>query len=48
MPLPPVLEPDYERGRTSYYSMTMQEAVSEIVPGMKTTVRTFNGSFPAR
>ncbi|MEU3725675.1 multicopper oxidase domain-containing protein [Streptomyces sp. NPDC031705] len=46
MPLPPVLQPYLNTGTTSYYRMTLKEASKEIVPGLRTPLRTFNGSFP--
>ncbi|MEW1638432.1 multicopper oxidase domain-containing protein [Streptomyces sp. NPDC093801] len=46
MPLPPVLTPYLNTGSTSYYRMTLKEATKEIVPGLRTPLRTFNGSFP--
>ncbi|MFE1248971.1 multicopper oxidase family protein [Streptomyces sp. NPDC058735] len=46
MPLPEVLEPVGDRGMTSYYDMSIEEADAEILPGRLTRVRTFNGRFP--
>lgn len=46
MPLAPVLRPYLTNGTTSYYRMTLKEAIKEVVPGLSTTLRTFNGSFP--
>ncbi|MFJ3876089.1 multicopper oxidase family protein [Streptomyces sp. NPDC090077] len=46
MPVPPVLEPYRTTSTTSYYRMTLKEATKEIVPGLRTPLRTFNGSFP--
>ncbi|GAA3996601.1 multicopper oxidase family protein [Streptomyces marokkonensis] len=46
MPVPETLEPTFASGTTAYYSMTMKEVDSEILPGRLTRVRTFNGSFP--
>ncbi|UQX04391.1 multicopper oxidase family protein [Streptomyces sp. RerS4] len=46
MPLAPVLQPYLSTSTTSYYSMTLKEATKEIVPGLTTPLRTFNGSFP--
>ncbi|MEU9714471.1 multicopper oxidase domain-containing protein [Streptomyces sp. NPDC047976] len=46
MPLPPVLTPYLNTGTTSYYRMTLKEATKEILPGIRTPLRTFNGSFP--
>jgi FtsP/CotA-like multicopper oxidase with cupredoxin domain len=45
MPLAPVLTPVVS-GATDYYDITMKEVAKEIVPGLRTMVRTFNGSFP--
>ncbi|POX52037.1 bilirubin oxidase [Streptomyces sp. Ru71] len=46
MPVPEVLRPFYTSGTTSTYCMVQQEAEAEILPGRKTRVYTFNGSFP--
>lgn len=46
MPVPQVVEPVCELGLTSYYDIAMREADAEILPGRKTRVYTFNGSFP--
>ncbi len=45
MPLPQVLRPSLEAGGAAFYRMTMRESTAEIVPGLRTRVRTFNGSF---
>ncbi|OIJ89719.1 multicopper oxidase family protein [Streptomyces colonosanans] len=47
MPVPPTLKPTSVSGKAAYYEMTMKEADAEILPGMLTRVRTFNGSFPS-
>jgi spore coat protein A len=46
MPIPTVLQPVARSMTTDYYQMTQREADVEIIPGTKTRVRTFNGSFP--
>ncbi|MCX5192559.1 multicopper oxidase family protein [Streptomyces sp. NBC_00249] len=46
MPLAPVLQPYLTTSTTSYYNMTLKDATKEIVPGLTTPLRTFNGSFP--
>ncbi|WP_371675093.1 multicopper oxidase family protein [Streptomyces sp. NBC_01276] len=46
MPLAPVLQPYLTTSTTSYYRMNLKEASKEIVPGLTTRLRTFNGSFP--
>ncbi|WP_348534298.1 multicopper oxidase domain-containing protein [Kitasatospora sp. GP82] len=44
--IPPVLSPTSTSATTDYYTVTMQKAYTEIVPGTKTEVYTYNGSFP--
>ncbi|GAA2347061.1 multicopper oxidase domain-containing protein [Streptomyces kunmingensis] len=46
MPVPGTLRPTAVSGTTDYYAMTMKEVDAEILPGRKTLVRTFDGSFP--
>lgn len=46
MPLAPVLQPYLTTSSTCYYRMDIKEVSKEIVPGLSTPVRTFNGSFP--
>ncbi|KJK55250.1 multicopper oxidase family protein [Saccharothrix sp. ST-888] len=44
--VPPVLSPTSTSATTDYYTVTMQKAYTTIVPGTKTEVYTYNGSFP--
>ena len=44
--VPRVLEPRFRFGDTDYYDITMRQVTSEIVPGLKTPVWTYDGSFP--
>jgi spore coat protein A, manganese oxidase len=46
MTVPPVLAPSAVSTTTTYYRMTMKEVVKEVIPGLQTTVRSYNGSFP--
>lgn len=48
MPLIPVLKPSMVSAGTSYYGVTMQETAAQILPGAKTRVLTYGGSFPGR
>ncbi|WP_441251439.1 multicopper oxidase family protein [Kitasatospora sp. McL0602] len=43
---PPVLQPTSSSSTTDYYTVTMQKAVKEIIPGLRTEVHTYNGEFP--
>ncbi|HEY8746056.1 MAG TPA: multicopper oxidase domain-containing protein, partial [Chloroflexota bacterium] len=44
--IPPVLQPVRSDATTDYYQMTQEEAQVEILPGLKTTIWGYNGSFP--
>lgn len=44
--IPPVLQPVRSDASTDYYQMTQEEAQVEILPGLKTTIWSYNGSFP--
>jgi spore coat protein A, manganese oxidase len=44
--IPPVLQPVRRDATTDYYRMTQEEAQVEILPGLKTTIWGYNGSFP--
>ncbi|PZF79752.1 multicopper oxidase family protein [Jiangella anatolica] len=44
--VPPELRPRRLPERLDYYDVTMKEATAEILPGLKTPVWTYNGSFP--
>lgn len=46
MPVPPTLRPHSVSITTDYYRMTMKEAYKEVIPGFRTKVNTFDGSFP--
>lgn len=46
LPIPPVLAPTSTTGGTDTYRMTMRTAQVELLPGIKTQVLTYNGSFP--
>lgn len=46
MPLLPTLRPHAASFTADYYRMTMREAYKEVIPGFRTKVDTFNGSFP--
>jgi FtsP/CotA-like multicopper oxidase with cupredoxin domain len=46
MPVPKVLRPSSVSGTTSTYTVTMKEITKEILPGRRTTLRTYNGEFP--
>ncbi|GAB2956879.1 multicopper oxidase family protein [Streptomyces pseudoechinosporeus] len=44
--VPPVLAPYRRTGRADYYRITMRRSSVEILPGTRTDVLTYNGSFP--
>ncbi len=46
LPIPPVLSPARSDATTDYYEITQQIASLEILPGLRTTAWTFNGTFP--
>jgi FtsP/CotA-like multicopper oxidase with cupredoxin domain len=46
LPIPPVLSPVYSDRSTDYYEMSVKPGVAEILPGVRTDVLTYNGSFP--
>ncbi|MCT4356445.1 multicopper oxidase domain-containing protein [Streptomyces sp. Je 1-79] len=46
MPVPPVLAPVSTRGGRDVYDITMRPGTTEILPGIRTDVLTYNGSFP--
>ncbi len=46
LPLPPVLAPVRADATTDYYEMVQRESWVEIVPGVRTRVRAYNGCFP--
>lgn len=46
LPIPPVLSPVYSDRAADHYEMTVKPGSAEIVPGTRTDLLTFNGSFP--
>lgn len=46
MPVPRVLRPTSVGGRSDLYTIRMRETEAEIVRGLKTPVRTYDGGFP--
>ncbi|MFJ8360469.1 multicopper oxidase family protein [Streptomyces sp. NPDC093984] len=46
MPVPKVLQPTSRSSTTDYYTLDVQQAVTEIMPGKNTTVLTYGGSLP--
>lgn len=44
--IPPVLEPESSDHDTDYYEVTQRETDTEIVPGMRTRLYTYNHEFP--
>src|SRR5262245_35551123 len=46
LPIPPVLSPVRGDATTDYYELAQREAWVEIVPGLRTRVRGYNGIFP--
>lgn len=43
---PPALKPRFSIGNIDYFDMTIKEAEADILPGVRTPVWTYNGSFP--
>jgi spore coat protein A len=48
LPIPEHLYPDRVEGDTDYYSVSTQIVRKEILPGLMTTLYTYNGSFPGK
>ena len=46
LPIPPVLAPVRVDATTDYYEIVQREAWSEIIPGVRTRIWGYNGSFP--
>src|SRR5215510_3158106 len=46
LPIPPVLSPRKSDGTTDYYEIIQRETWTEIIPGMRTKIRSYNGTFP--
>jgi FtsP/CotA-like multicopper oxidase with cupredoxin domain len=46
LPIPPVLAPVRVDATTDYYAIVQREAWSEIIPGVRTRIWGYNGSFP--
>jgi spore coat protein A, manganese oxidase len=44
--IPPVLQPSRSDATTDYYEVTMQKAVTEIIPGVQTEIWGYNGITP--
>ncbi|NHD19337.1 multicopper oxidase domain-containing protein [Actinopolyspora sp. BKK1] len=47
MPIPPVLSPKRSLDDVDFYRVHMTETRTEIIPGLQTTVRTYDGTFPS-
>jgi FtsP/CotA-like multicopper oxidase with cupredoxin domain len=46
LPIPPVLDPARADATTDYYEVDQREAWAEIIPGARTRIWGYNGSFP--
>ena len=46
LPIPPVLTPVKSDSTTDYYDITQRQTWAEIIPGMRTQIRSYNGTFP--
>src|SRR5262249_25971485 len=46
LPIPQVLAPQKSDGTTDYYEIIQRETRTEIIPGTRTTIRSYNGTFP--
>src|SRR5215467_14447633 len=46
LPIPPVLAPVKSDGTTDYYEIIQRETWTEIIAGMRTKTRSYNGTFP--
>src|SRR5215813_12181131 len=46
LPIPPVLAPRKSDGTTDYYEIIQRETWTEIIPGLRTKIRSYNGTFP--
>src|SRR5499433_488272 len=46
LPILPVLAPRKSDGTTDYYEIIQRETWTEIIPGMRTKIRSYNGTFP--
>ncbi|KAB2340173.1 multicopper oxidase family protein [Actinomadura rudentiformis] len=46
LPIPPVLKPVSTSGGVDRYEMTQREATAEILPGVRTPLWTYEGTFP--
>jgi FtsP/CotA-like multicopper oxidase with cupredoxin domain len=46
LPIPPVLKPARTDATTDYYELVQREAMAEIIPGVRTRIWGYNGSFP--
>ncbi|MEU6661954.1 multicopper oxidase family protein [Streptomyces sp. NPDC046821] len=46
LPIPPVLKPVDNSGGTDHYEITQRETTAEILPGTRTKLWAYNGTFP--
>src|SRR5262245_5213 len=46
LPIPPVLLPVKSDSTTDYYEIIQRETWTEIMPGMRTKIRSYNGTYP--
>ncbi len=46
LPVPQILKPVRTDGTTDYYEITQRTATAEILPGLRTPLWTYNGTFP--
>jgi FtsP/CotA-like multicopper oxidase with cupredoxin domain len=46
LPTPPVLSPTHTDATTDYYEITQKPATAEILPGLRTPLWTYEGTFP--
>jgi spore coat protein A len=46
LPIPKILSPVQSDSSTDYYELTQEEAWAEIIPGLRTRVWGYNGTFP--
>src|SRR5262245_18501986 len=46
LPIPSVLAPVKSDATTDYYEIIQRETWTEIIPGMQTNIRSYNGTFP--
>src|SRR5262245_6651169 len=46
LPIPPVLLPVKSDSTIDYYEITQREGWTEIIPGMRTKIRSYNETYP--